>query len=136
MSKILVPISLVVSICLSLQYIESSTGLIPPNLEGGRTELEFADINNDGHLDILSIGDHGSPYINTTQHGVMVWFGNGQGPWTDAVQLTIPVGTGQALTCHGDIDHNGYADIAVVINEGSWPSYQNRLRFLKKHHNQ
>ena len=60
-------------LCFSIQlgaqyiptYIESSQGLNVPALEGGRTELEIADINNDGHLDILSIGDHGSPYINT-----------------------------------------------------------------------
>ncbi len=53
-------------------YVESSTGFRDnPVLEGGRTELEFADINNDGNIDILCIGDHGSPYINTDEHGAM-----------------------------------------------------------------
>ncbi len=64
-----------------LTYAESSTGLMTPRMEGGTTELEFGDVNNDGHLDIVSVGDHGSPFINTQEHGVMVWFGNGRGQW-------------------------------------------------------
>ncbi|MCW8809362.1 MAG: hypothetical protein OQK64_00240, partial [Ignavibacteriaceae bacterium] len=51
-------------------YSESSGGLNNPFLDGGRTEVELADINNDGNLDIVSVGDHGSPYINTAEHGV------------------------------------------------------------------
>ena len=39
--------------------------------------MEFADINMDGFVDILSIGDHGCPNINATEHGIMVWFGDG-----------------------------------------------------------
>lgn len=65
-----------------LGYVESSNGLQTPALEGGRTELEFADIDDDGNVDVLSIGDHGSPYINTQEHGVMVWFGDGRGNWS------------------------------------------------------
>lgn len=66
-----------------LSYVECSNGFQNnPALEGGRTELEFADINNDGHLDIVCIGDHGSPYVNTQEHGVMVWFGDGRGNWS------------------------------------------------------
>ncbi|MCX7995582.1 MAG: hypothetical protein N3A65_07420, partial [candidate division WOR-3 bacterium] len=70
------------SLIYALSYIESSQGLENPAMEGGRTEMEMVDINNDGNIDILSIGDHGSPYINTQEHGVMVWFGNGQGVWS------------------------------------------------------
>ncbi|HDQ99483.1 MAG TPA: VCBS repeat-containing protein, partial [candidate division WOR-3 bacterium] len=90
-----------------LGYIESSDGFRNnPALDGGRTELEFADINNDGHVDILSIGDHGSPFINTQQRGVMVWFGDGTGNWT----LYMPD------------DTFGYGGIAVgdVNNDGQW----------------
>jgi hypothetical protein len=32
-------------------YVESSSGLDNPFLDGGRTEVELADINNDGNLD-------------------------------------------------------------------------------------
>ena len=65
-----------------LTYVERSTGLGTPVMEGGDTELEMADVDGDGHIDILSIGDHGSPYINSDEHGVMVWFGDGAGTWS------------------------------------------------------
>ena len=65
-----------------LSYIESSTGLAVPAWDGGRTEIELADLNLDGHPDLVTIGDHGSPNINTQMHGVTVWFGNGAGAWS------------------------------------------------------
>ena len=55
-----------------LAYVESSAGLVPPTLEGGGTEIEMGDVDGDGRLDLVSIGVHGSPYVNTDQHGVMV----------------------------------------------------------------
>jgi hypothetical protein len=64
-----------------LYFVESSNGLEEPGMEGGRTEIELGDVNADGHVDVVSIGDHGSPYINTDEHGIMVWFGNGRGSW-------------------------------------------------------
>ena len=65
-----------------VSYVESSAGLAVPAMEGGRTEIELGDVNGDGHPDIVSIGDHGSPNINSPQHGVMVWFGDGAGAWS------------------------------------------------------
>jgi hypothetical protein len=89
-----------------LSYIECSNGFQGnPEFEGGRTELEFADINNDGNVDILSIGDHGSPYINTQEHGVMVWFGDGQGGWS--------------VFQYGDFGYGGIA-VGDVNWDGKW----------------
>ena len=89
-----------------LSYVESSTGFSDnPEMEGGRTELEFADIDDDGSVDILSIGDHGSPYINTQEHGVMVWFGDGHGNWS--------------VYQHGDFGYGGIA-IGDVNWDGKW----------------
>jgi len=96
----------------SLQYIELSTGLIPPNWEGGRTELEFADINNDGNIDILSIGDHGCPYVNTDEHGVMVWFGNELGGWSGYMNGNFGYG-GIAV---GDVNNDGFLDIGYGMH--------------------
>lgn len=89
----------------ALDYIESSGGLVPPELEAGKTEIEFADVNGDGHVDMVSIGDHGSPFVNTSEHGIMVWLGDGAGAWA----------------CHqtGDFGYGGIA-IGDVNGDGLW----------------
>ncbi|MBN2128012.1 MAG: VCBS repeat-containing protein [Sedimentisphaerales bacterium] len=93
-------------LAMGLSYVECSSGFQNnPALDGGRTELEFADVNNDGNIDIISIGDHGSPYINTQEHGVMVWFGNGQGGWT--------------VFQYGEFGYGGIA-VGDVNGDGKW----------------
>ena len=97
---------------LSLEYTESSNGLNNPQLEGGRTELEFADIDADGNIDILSIGDHGSPYINTSEHGIMVWFGDGNGNWN--VYQNGNFGYGGIAV--GDVNNDGFLDVGYAMH--------------------
>jgi len=96
----------------ALSYVESSQGLIPPSLEGGKTEVEFADVNADGHPDLVSIGDHGSPYVNTDQHGIMVWFGDGLGGWSVFMHGSFGYG-GIAL---GDLNDDGHMDAAYGMH--------------------
>jgi len=94
-------------------YSESSGGLNNPFLDGGRTEVELADINNDGNLDIVSVGDHGSPYINTAEHGVMIWFGNGTGNNWSVVQIG---NFGYGGVAVGDVNNDGKLDVGYGIH--------------------
>lgn len=96
----------------ALTYVESSTGLGTPTLETGRTEIEMSDVNADGNLDLVSIGDHGSPNINAQEHGIMVWFGNGAGAWS--VVQTGDFGYGGVAL--GDVNGDGRMDAAYGMH--------------------
>ncbi|UCF49134.1 MAG: VCBS repeat-containing protein, partial [Thermoplasmatales archaeon] len=93
-------------------FIEKSTGLNNPEKEGGKTELELADINNDGHLDIICVGDHGSPYVNSQQHGIMVWLGDGIDTWSVNQVGNFGYGGIEA----GDLNLDGYLDIVWGVH--------------------
>jgi hypothetical protein len=95
-----------------ISYVESSNGMAIPAWEGGRTELEFADIDQDGNVDIITIGDHGSPGINTDEHGIMVYFGDGQGNWN--VQMTGDLGYGGIAA--GDVNNDGFIDVGYGMH--------------------
>ena len=96
-----------------LTYIESSSGLQTVALEDGRSELEFADINNDGYKDLLTVGDHGNPNVNSQEHGIMVYFGNGTGAnWNVFQNGTFGYG-GIAI---GDVNNDGKQDVGYGIH--------------------
>ena len=109
----------------NVTFVEKSTGLNDPAKEGGDTELELADINNDGHLDIISVGDHGSPYINSDQHGIMVWSGDGDSTWS--VNQTGNFGYGGIEA--GDLNLDGYLDVVWGIHHdySSTPGFGDTL---------
>ena len=75
----------------------------PPNV---------ADMNQDGYVDIISIGDHGSPNINTNEHGVMVWFGDGAGTWS--VEMNGNFGYGGIAV--GDVNRDGLWDVGYGMH--------------------
>lgn len=100
-----------VKFAVAVGYVETYD-LTPPEWEGGRTELEFADIDQDGNLDILSIGDHGSPFIGTDQHGIMVWFGNSSCAWS--VQMSGNFGYGGIAV--GDVNNDGNYDVGYGMH--------------------
>lgn len=96
-----------------LAYVESSAGLYEtPPFEAGDTEFEMADLDGDGHVDLLSIGDHGNPLIGSGEEGVMVWLGDGRGNWT--YRHAGHFGYGGIAA--GDLDGDGTADIAYGMH--------------------
>lgn len=95
----------------TLSYTEIY-GLSYPDWDGGRTELEFADINGDGQVDILTIGDHGNPDIGTSQQGIIVYLGDGQGNWN--VQMHGDLGYGGIAA--GDANNDGFMDVGYGMH--------------------
>jgi hypothetical protein len=93
-------------------YVERSSGLEAPDMEEGNTEIEFADVDGDGHMDLVCVGDHGSPYINSTEHGVMVWFGSGTGSWSLVQYGNFGYG-GVAI---GDVNGDGFQDVGYGVH--------------------
>ena len=89
----------------ALEYEFSDDGLdVVEWGDGGRSEFEFADLNKDGHVDILSVGDHGAG-LHDNQHGILVFFGDGTGRWD--------------VVMEGDFGYGGIA-VGDVNNDGEW----------------
>ncbi|MBN1297802.1 VCBS repeat-containing protein [bacterium] len=96
----------------SLSYTESSTGLGIPGLDSGRTEVELADVNHDGNVDIICLGDHGNPHVGSDQHGIMVWLGDGNNGWSVCQFGEFGYG-GVAVA---DVNGDGWMDIGYGIH--------------------
>lgn len=95
-----------------LTYTRLTNGLNTPEFEGGRTDFCMDDIDMDGHVDILTVGDHGSPIVGTDQHGICVWFGDGQGNFEN--HMTGNFGYGGIAV--GDVNGDGLKDVGYGIH--------------------
>jgi hypothetical protein len=82
-------------------WTDASNGLPHETFCGGG--MEFADLNNDGKLDV-AISDHCK--------GVFAFFGDGKGNWTVASSGLPTIGSEDVAI--GDFDKDGCADLVIV----------------------
>jgi len=92
-------------------WIDSSKGLPDGFMAGGGAK--FADLNKDGNLDLI-VGTHGGV-------GVMAYFGDGDGNWTEASNgLKGAPETRDAIdVAIADFDEDGHLDIVFARYLGS-----------------
>ncbi|MBN2460772.1 MAG: VCBS repeat-containing protein, partial [Candidatus Cloacimonetes bacterium] len=104
----------------SQQWIDIS-GNLP--LSGDYEMTQLYDMNTDGFIDLAAFGEG----------TFTLWLGDGGSNWLQDAQFFTPsYGYCEAFRAGGDIDHNGYADLMLVADEGSWPSDHNHLRCFKE----
>ncbi|HPE33998.1 MAG TPA: T9SS type A sorting domain-containing protein [Bacteroidales bacterium] len=110
------PFFLLISLLLTGQnpriYLRKTVGLDYPDFDEGGTDFALDDINADGCLDLLSVGDHGSPGFNSSQHGIIVWFGDCQGNFQNYMNGQFGYG-GIAV---GDVNNDGLKDAGYGVH--------------------
>src|SRR5262249_4129701 len=73
---------------------------------------QIADMNNDGHGDLIAF----------VRGRIVLYTGDGAGNWEHAAEVETPGTRGLAAFRAGvDLDHNGFPDIGVVASEGPSP---------------
>ena len=89
------------------QWVEQSGDFAP----GGASRImsQFADVNNDGNLDVIS----------NLQGGNWCYLGDGNGGWTNSSE-GLPGDSYGRTPDTGDFNNDGYIDLAMVAEQRVW----------------
>jgi len=100
---------------------ESNISLLPTL--GGASQGSIADVNNDGHLDIVSSNYHGG---KTRHLDVQIFLGDGSRTFTKERCQTVP-GFSSAANQVMDFNNDGYNDLLVFNHSESTEEVEGRL---------
>jgi VCBS repeat protein len=108
MTRIAVTVS--AALCVGLRMLlQAQTPLFevatPIPMDGGTGQLALADLNGDGHLDLL---------VNRVQHGIEVRLGNGRGQFSPAPGGPLALGIDPGATALGDVNADGQPDLVAA----------------------
>lgn len=101
-------------------WVASNEGFVPMNALG----VALGDLNKDGKVDAVAVGKRALDEIGGV-YGVYVYLGDGTGKWTPVVPEGLPQ-TGKERAWGvgiGNIDNDGYGDIAVAFGDVVSPSW-------------
>ncbi|MFN2441487.1 MAG: FG-GAP repeat domain-containing protein [Thermoanaerobaculia bacterium] len=92
----------------TIRFVESSSGL--PQQGSWRNSLSIADMNGDGHLDLLVPPQRG------IDGNIRIFLGDGKGGWRPWTEAKFDRGADYGSVAAGDLNGDGLMDVAVGVH--------------------
>ena len=89
---------------------DNQLNLTPELKEFSAKQAEFADLDNDGYLDLIVVG---KPLGGTNNRGVLLLHNNGSGGFSNASKSLPPIESAVDLILTSDVDSDGDLDLII-----------------------